>query len=74
VFQDRLVKEMRLRKINRIDQANTLLEEMFLAEVNRRYAVKPANDQDLHRHVELDLANVLCVVEQRVVGNDNCVR
>jgi Integrase core domain len=76
VFQDRLVKEMRLRKINRLDQANALLEEMFLAEVNRRYAVKPADDQDLHRCVEEDvnLPNVLCVVEDRVVGNDNCVR
>jgi transposase len=76
VFQDRLVKEMRLRKINTIQAANALLDEMFLAEVNLRYAVKPANDQDLHRDVEqnLDLQNVLCVVEQRVVGNDNCVR
>ena len=76
VFQDRLVKEMRLRKINTIQAANALLDEMFLAEVNRRYAVKPANDQDLHRNVEqnVDLQNVLCVVEQRVVGNDNCVR
>jgi hypothetical protein len=76
VFQDRLVKEMRLRKINTIQAANALLEEMFLAEVNRRYAIKPANDQDLHRNVEqnVDLQNVLCVVEQRVVGNDNCVR
>jgi hypothetical protein len=75
VFQDRLVKEMRLRQINRIDQANALLEQMFLAEVNRRYAVKPANDQDLHRKVKnVDLQNVLCTVEDRVVGNDNCVR
>src|ERR1039458_4562004 len=40
VFQDRLVKEMRLRGISRIDQANDLLEEMFLADLNRRYAVK----------------------------------
>ena len=76
VFQDRLVKEMRLRKINMIQAANALLDEMFLAEVNLRYAIKPANDQDLHRNVEqnVDLQNVLCVVEDRVVGNDNCVR
>jgi transposase-like protein len=76
VFQDRLVKEMRLRKISTIQAANALLDEMFLAEVNRRYAVKPADDQDLHRNVEeqVDLQNVLCVVEQRVVGNDTCVR
>ncbi len=76
VFQDRLVKEMRLRKISTIQGANALLDEMFLAEVNRRYAVKPANDRDLHRCVEknMNLQNVLCVLEDRVVGNDNCVR
>jgi len=76
VFQDRLVKEMRLRKINTIQAANALLDGMFLAEVNRRYAVKPADDQDLHRcpEAQVDLKNVLCVVEQRVVGNDTCVR
>jgi hypothetical protein len=76
VFQDRLVKEMRLRKISTIQAANDLLEELFLAELNRRYAVKPASDQDLHRCVpeEIDLQNVLCIAEQRVVGNDWCVR
>jgi hypothetical protein len=74
VFQDRLVKELRLRRINTIDAANVLLEEMFLAEVNRRYAIKPADELDLHRPVQVDLKDVLCVIEQRVVGNDWCVR
>src|SRR6185312_8051938 len=45
VFQDRLVKEMRLRGIKDMAQANALLDEMFLADLNRRYAVKPAKDQ-----------------------------
>jgi hypothetical protein len=76
VFQDRLVKELRLRRINTIDAANVLLEEMFLDEINRRYAIKPADDLDLHRAVQagVDLMDVLCVIEQRVVGNDWCVR
>lgn len=76
VFQDRLVKEMRLRGINDIAQANALLEEMFLADLNRRYAVKPADDQDLHRPLDpgLKLDETLCVHEQRVVGQDWCVR
>jgi hypothetical protein len=52
VFQDRLVKEMRLRGIKDMAQANALLDEMFLADLNRRYAVKPADDQDLHRALE----------------------
>jgi transposase len=76
VFQDRLVKEMRLRGIKDMAQANALLDEMFLADLNRRYAVKPAKDQDLHRALEpgLKLEEVLCVQEQRVVGLDWCVR
>jgi hypothetical protein len=76
VFQDRLVKEMRLRGISRIDQANDLLEEMFLADLNRRYAVKAASSVDLHRAMnpKLILKQVLCVIEQRVVGQDWCVR
>jgi len=74
VFQDRLVKEMRLRGISRIDRANDLLQEMFLAELNRRYAVKAASNVDLHRQVKLDLKQVLCVIDQRMVGQDWCVR
>lgn len=76
VFQDRLVKEMRLREIRSMQQANVFLEAKFLGELNRRYAVKAARDQDLHRPVPQDvvLDEVLCVQEQRVVSNDWCVR
>ena len=76
VFQDRLVKEMRLRGINAIDAANALLDKSFLAEVNRRYAVRPAEAADLHRrpHPRVDLSEVLCVHERRAVGNDWCLR
>jgi transposase len=75
-LQDRLVKEMRLRDISSIGQANALLEAKFLDDLNGRYAVKAARDQDLHRAVDAAVAveEVLCVAEQRVVGNDWCVR
>jgi hypothetical protein len=76
VFQDRLVKEMRLRNISDTTRANALLEGMFLEDLNRRYAIKPAADQDLHRALPPDvvLEAVLCVQEERVVGQDWCVR
>lgn len=76
VFQDRLVKEMRLRGINDMTQANALLEGQFLKEMNDRFAVAAAKSQDLHRTVEARVAleEVLCVQEQRVVGQDWCVR
>jgi len=41
VFQDRLVKELRLRNISDMDQANAYLEQTFLPELNGKYAVKP---------------------------------
>jgi Helix-turn-helix domain len=47
VFQDRLVKEMRLRKINDLAGANALLEGKFLDELNGKYAVSPRREQDL---------------------------
>jgi transposase len=74
VFQDRLVKEMRLRNISDIDQANAFLEGIFLEDLNRRFAVKAACNEDLHRVVEADLPGILCERESRVVGRDWCVR
>ena len=76
LFQDRLVKELRLRGINDLAQANALLDGEFLAEVNRHYAVKARRDPDLHRPLDAGsvLAEVLCVQDQRVVANDWCVR
>jgi transposase len=76
VFQDRLVKELRLRGINDMAQANALLEGSFLDDLNRRYAIDPADDQDLHRALQpgLVLGEVLCVRQERVVGQDWCVR
>jgi hypothetical protein len=76
VFQDRLVKEMRLRGINDLTAANVFLEGKFLEEMNKRYAVAPREDQDLHRPIEpgMALEEVLCVQEERVVGCDWCVR
>ncbi len=76
VFQDRFVKELRLRGINDMAQANGLLEGEFLKDLNGRYAVKAVDERDLHRPLDSGLAleEVLCVHEERVVGHDWCVR
>lgn len=83
VFQDRLVKELRLRNINDMAQANALLESRFLKELNARYAVEARREEDLHRPVAgalgvlaagVVLEEVLCVREERTVGRDWCVR
>ena len=75
-FQDRLVKELRLRDINDMAQANALLDGSFLADLNRRYAIEAAADEDLHRALGVGVAldEVLCVQAERVVGQDWCVR
>jgi transposase len=76
VFQDRLVKELRLRKISTMQQANAFLEEQFLKELDRQYAVQARRATDLHRPLEagIVLEEILCVQERRVVGQDWCVR
>jgi hypothetical protein len=76
VFQDRLVKELRLRGIRDMAQANALLAGSFLDDLNRRYAIEPAAGEDLHRAVPAGVAlgEVLCVRAERVVGQDWCVR
>ncbi len=70
-FQDRLVKEMRLRKIKTIEEANRFLKE-YLSVYNKRFAVPAAKDTDLHRPLAkgVDLNRILCVKTERVLRND----
>jgi len=69
-FQDRLVKEMRLRGISTIEQANRFLEEKFMSEYNKKFS----NNEDLadiHRSAETyELRNVFCYEQNRQVKND----
>src|SRR5262245_19458307 len=72
VFQDRLVKELRLSRISDLERANVFLEEQFLPELNGRFTGAAARSGDLHGRVErgLKLDEVLCFEEQRVVQRD----
>ena len=47
-LQDRLVKELRLRRICTMQEANRYLPE-FIEDYNRRFARAPRNDHDTHR-------------------------
>lgn len=47
-LQDRLVKELRLRRISDIESANAFLPE-FREDFNRRFAVQPRSRHDAHR-------------------------
>jgi hypothetical protein len=70
-FQDRLIKEMRLRGIGTIEEANRFLEE-YLPLYNRRFAVCPKRKDNLHRSVGkgVDLHGILCIKTQRTLRND----
>jgi hypothetical protein len=70
-FQDRLVKEMRLRKIKSIEEANKFLKE-YLPVYNKRFSLPPASANNLHRPLskEINLDRILCIKTERVLRND----
>jgi hypothetical protein len=74
--QDRLVKELRLAGANSLDQANDVLEKIYLPWFNRRCAVKPASANNAHRPLQplMKLPAILCHQESRTVCNDYTVR
>lgn len=53
-LQDRLVKEMRLLGISSYDEANRYLPT-FIQDYNARFAVRPADNLDYHRKLDLNL-------------------
>ena len=76
LFQDRLVKEMRLLGICSIAEANTYLDESFLDLVNERYTVAPRDSANGHRPrpAAATLALTLSWQEPRTVAKDWTVR
>jgi len=73
--QDRLIKELRLRGISTIAEANRFLEEHYTPMCNRRFTVRPASSLDAHRRLTgYDLKAILSVQEERVVANDYTVQ
>ena len=73
-LQDRLVKEMTLRGINTIEEANQYLKS-YLSSHNKRFAVQPKEQHDLHRDIPkgLNLDKVLCIRTERTLRNDSTI-
>jgi transposase len=66
-FQDRLVKELRLRGISDMETANAYLPQ-FLQEHNQKFAKEPALDFDAHRSIDgLNLERILCQRAERIL-------
>lgn len=73
-LQDRVPKELALAGITTVDAANAWLRDTYIPAHNARFAVKAEQAGSAFVAVPaLDLTEVLCVQEERVVGNDNCV-
>lgn len=71
-FQDRLVKEMRLEAISSREQANRLLGS-YLAVHNRWHSQEALGDVHRPLPAGVDLRQVLCIREKRVVRNDGTI-
>lgn len=69
--QDRLVKEMRLRNISTIKEANKFLKS-YWPKHNKRFAVKPLKEGNMHRPVPegMDLDAILCKKTEHPLRND----
>jgi hypothetical protein len=73
-LQDRLVKELKLAGITSIAAADTFLRDVYLPAHNARFAVEAAAPGSGFTAIPgVDLDEILCVQEERLVGQDNCV-
>ncbi|RBP14008.1 integrase-like protein [Roseiarcus fermentans] len=73
-LQDRLVNDIRLAGVTTVAAANAFIRETDLPAHNRLFAVEPAGEGSTFTPIPgVDLDEILCVQEERQVGNDNCV-
>ena len=74
-LQDRLPKELALAGITGVETANRFIAESYLPRHNARFAVAAAEPGTAFVADRGGLArDVLCIQEERQVGNDNTVR
>src|SRR5271167_447836 len=73
-WQGRLPQELRLRRIQTVEEANRFLQEHYIAQFNRRFQVAPAQRGNAFvacRRKDLDL--VFALQFERTVNRDNTV-
>lgn len=71
VFQDRLIKEMRLRNISSIEEANVFLPG-FLEKMNAKFGKQPTDSEDAHRALreQDDLERIFAKKETRKLSKE----
>ena len=75
-YQDRLVKELALRRITTCKSADKLLKNGFCGTLNEKFAQAPLKQEDYHRPLPkgFKLDDIFCFEEHRVVQNDWTIR
>ncbi len=73
-LQKRLPQELRLAGITEMAAANRFLQVDYLPRHNARFAIEPSGPGAAFVPFAGVLEDILCVQEERVVGNDNTVR
>lgn len=73
-LQDRLVKELRLAKINTPEEANIFLKETFIPKFNKKFGVIPTKERNIHKTLtktdKKNLDRIFSVQETRTINND----
>jgi transposase len=74
-LQDRLIKEMRLESVSSKEAANEFLEG-FLVRYNKRFAMEPLKEADLHRRLPrgVKLCDIFCLKAYRTISNGYVVK
>jgi transposase len=74
-LQDRLPKELALAGVTTVEAANRFLAEVYIPDHNARFAVAPEQEGSAFVRDAQGLAReILCVHDERQVGNDNTLR
>lgn len=73
-LQDRLIKELRLRNISTVKEANIFLEEEYLPKFNAKFMVEPRSKANLHKKLnKLEINKIDSIFSrqyERVIKND----
>lgn len=71
VYQDRLVKELRLKKVKTVEGVNEVLESGFSDKLNQKFEKLARDLQSAHRSLNgIDLNQILCLEYGRQIQND----
>ena len=74
-LQDRLVSEIRYRKLTSVEEVNGFLTRIFLPQFNRQFKKEPSDLRDAHRPADgRDLGAIFSIEEKRRVNNDWTIR